>query len=148
MTTVCFGQQSITDKLTASAKGGGAGVAYFNTNYSVGNYQTKEIDVVTVNAADTNNIIYSVHIGIADTGIAKLDSTIVLSSAQVNLLNSFYQTAEGGSNPDPTISNSKTGASGTLTVSLCCGGNTDMTYNTTIHISLGRYLLTYWTNWQ
>ena len=146
--SVCsIGQQSITDKLIASVKDGGAGAAYFNINYSVGTYKTNEADVITANTADTNNIKYNVHARIADSGKAAIDTTIVLTTAQVTLLNNFYQSASGGSNPDPAVSNSKTGASGTLTVTICCGDAIDMTYNTPIHISLGRYLLSYWTNW-
>ena len=141
------GQQSITDKLKSSIMSGGTGVAYFSTNYSAGNYRSTETDVISINAADTNNLIYSIRIGINDTLKPALDTNIVLTSSQVTLLNSFYQTASGGSNPDPAISNAKAGASGTLVVSLCCGDAADMTYNTTMHISLGRYLLSNWTNW-
>ena len=141
------GQQTITDKLLASVQNGGAGVAYFTINYSAGNFQTKETDVISVNATDTNNIMYSVHSHIADTGKTGIDTTIVLSGSQVSMLNSFYQNAGNGTNPDPAISNAKTGASGTLIVSLCCADVIDVTYNTTIHISLGRYLLSYRTNW-
>jgi len=147
ITSLCLGQSSITDKLTSSIKTGGAGVAYFVISYGAGTYKTQETDVISTNAADTNNIVFSVRIAINDTGTSKLDSTFTLTSSQVSLLNSFYQAASGGSNPDPNISNAKTGASGALTVSLCCGDNTDMTYSTTMHISLGRYLLSYWTNW-
>jgi hypothetical protein len=143
----CFGQQSITDKLVTSIKEGGAGVAYFNINYTAGTYQTKEADIVTANAADTNNITFNVHAHIVDSGKAAIDTNIVLTTAQVNLLNSFYQSASGGSNPDPAISNSKSGASGTLTVTICCGDAIDLTYSTPIHISLSRYLLSNWTNW-
>lgn len=146
--SVCsIGQQSITDKLVASVKNGGIGVAYFNMNYVIGNYKTQETDVITINVTDTNNITYSIHFGIQDSSKSILDSTFILSSIQVGLLNSFYQSASNGNNPDPAISSNKTGASGKLTVSLCCGDAIDMIYSTPIHISLGRYLLSYWTNW-
>ena len=142
-----IGQQSITSKLTASFESGGTGVGYFSINYSEGNYNTRESDVISVNATDTNNIIYSLHYSILDSNKTKLDSTITLTSNQVSLLNNFYQSASSGSNPDPAISNTKTGASGTLTVSLCCGDATDMTYTTGLHISLCRYILSNWANW-
>ncbi len=142
-----IGQQPITSKLTSSIETGGAGVGYFTINYSAGNYHTKETDVISVNASDTSNIIYSLHYSIQDTNKTIFDSTLTLTSNQVSLLNSFYQSASNGSNPDPAISNTKTGASGTLTVSLCCGDATDMTYTTGIHMSLCRYILSNWTNW-
>jgi len=142
-----MGQQSITDKLTASIRSGGTGVAYFTMNYAVGNYKTQETDLITINGADTNNITYSIHFGIQDSNKNKLDSIFTLSSNQISLLNSFYQSAGNGNNPDPAISNSKTGASGKLIVTLCCGDAIDMTYRSSIHISLGRFLLSYWTNW-
>ena|GEM_PF-4584859 len=146
--SICsIGQQSITSKLVTSVLNGGAGVAYFNINYSVGTYRTNEVDLITANTADTNNITYNVHAHIADSGKSTIDTIIVLTTAQVTLLNNFYQSASGGNNPDPAVSNSKTGANGILTVTICCGDAIDMTYSTPIHISLGRYLLSYWTNW-
>jgi len=142
-----IGQQSITDKTKTQLQAGGPGVAYFNIDYSAGGYTSRERDIVSARYADSSTILYSVHIIITDTTQVKIDSNFTLTASQINSLNSFYQSAGNGSNPDPTISTAKTGASGTLVVSLCCGDVTDITYTTAIHISLGRYLLSNWTNW-
>ena len=82
-----------------------------------------------------------------DTGKVRVDTNIVLSTSQVSLLNSFYQAASNKTNPDPAVSTSKKGASTKLIVSLCCADATDMTYTSSFHISLCRYLLSNWTNW-
>jgi len=142
-----MGQQNITDKIKSQLQAGGPGVAYFNIDYSAGGYISRERDIVSASYADSSTILYCVHIIITDTTRVKTDSNFTLTASQISSLNSFYQSAGNGSNPDPAISTAKTGASGTLIVSLCCGDAVDMTYNTTIHISLGRYLLSNWTNW-
>jgi hypothetical protein len=140
-------QQSITNKLYTSVRTGGAGVVYFTINYKTGKYTTQETDLITINATDTNNITYNVHSVITDTGKARMDTTIVLSTTQVSLLNNFYQAASNKTNPNPTLSTSKKGANAKLIVSLCCADATDMAYTSSFHISLCRYLLSYWTNW-
>jgi hypothetical protein len=145
--TASVAQQSITNKLYTSIRSGGAGVVYFTINYKAGKYTTQETDLITINATDTNNITYNVHAVIMDTGKAKIDTNMVLNTSQVSLLNSFYQAAGNKTNPDPAVSSSKKGAIAKLTVSLCCADATDMTYTSSFHISLGRYLLSYWTNW-
>jgi hypothetical protein len=142
-----IGQQSITNKLYTSVRSGGAGVAYFTINYKTGKYTTQETDLITINAADTNNITYNVHLVIMDTGKARIDTNMVLNTSQIGLLNSFYQASCNKTNPDPTVSTSKKGANAKLVVSLCCADATDITYTSSFHISLCRYLLTYWTNW-
>jgi len=142
-----IGQQSITDKVKTQLQAGGPGVAYFNIDYTAGSYTSRERDIVSASYADSSTIVYSVHIIITDTLKTKTDTNFTLTSSQVSLLNSFYQSAGNGSNPDPAISTAKTGASGTLLVTLYSRDVTDVTYTTAIHISLGRYLLSNWTNW-
>ena len=136
--------QSITDKLKLLARNS-AGVANLTIQYTLGNYHSVEADVITL--TDTINNTYSVHSMITDTGKAGIDTTIVLTSSQISSLNSFYTAAAGSSNPNPSLS-ANGSATSNLVFMMCCAGNTDVAYNSNIHISLGRYLLGYWQNWQ
>ncbi|HTA82246.1 MAG TPA: hypothetical protein VK783_04920 [Bacteroidia bacterium] len=145
ITTV--GQQSVTDKLLTSIRSGGTGVGYFTINYTVGAYQTTETDVIYINADDTSTITYRIRGSILDTGKNGIDSSFALTANQMSLLNGFYQSASNKTNPDPAVTNMTKGAKGNLTVNFCCGDAIDMTYTSCTHISLIRYLLSYWTNW-
>jgi len=136
--------QSITDKIKSIELYGG-GIAYINIQYNLGNYHSMETDVITL--TDTVNNIYSVHSMITDTSNTRIDTIIVLTSAQLSSLNSFYAAAAGGNNPNTTLS-ANGSAIANLTVKLCCADKTDVAFNTNVHISLGRYLLGYWQNWQ
>jgi hypothetical protein len=137
-------QQSIVDKINTQLDSSGCGIAHFTIKYSSANYSSREAVVVSKDSASATNV--TIHAFLQDTSKTGVDTTFILSSSQLTSLLNFYQSASSNTNPDPSLSAVNSGTAN-LIVTVGCAGSNDLTYSSSVHISLYRTILSNWNNW-
>src|ERR1700744_5782291 len=96
-----MGQQSIVDKINTQKSNSGCGIANVTIDYKSANYWSHEHELISKDTVSSP--IVKVLVSFLDGNNTRVDTLLILNSAQVNKLLSFYQSVENNANPNPSV---------------------------------------------